>query len=109
MGVPLIAVVFNAGCFALENLFAAGEVWLDAKPIREAHKGIVLAVEEHVPGALHVRLLVANERVSGQYLGHPIFAQPALQGVLAKRAVLTRLLDVRQLGHGSAVSSKMLR
>lgn len=67
------------------------------------HKGIVLTINEHLSGALHILFFVAYEHACGQDRGHPIFAQPTLRGVLAKRAAPAGFFDMRQLGHGSEV------
>lgn len=68
------------------------------------HEGIILSLDEHVPGALKACRLqgfVADKGISGQYLAHPLFAQPAFNGVLPERAILARFFDVWEGGsHG---------
>ncbi len=97
-------MVLYASCPAVKDLLSASQIQLHAESIREAHKGIGLAIDEHVPGALHVCLFVADERLCGQDFGHPLFSKPAGRCVFAKRAVTAWFLYVWQFGHGSDFS-----
>ena len=91
--------MLNASRRTGEDFIGAAQVQRDAEPRGEPHERSVLAVDEHVPGALHVRLFVANERIRRQDFGRPFSAQPTLQRVLAKWAVLARRFHVRQRFH----------
>ncbi|HDS1721744.1 hypothetical protein [Pseudomonas putida] len=96
----LSGVVLDARFFAIEDFLAAAQVQLNAKLAGKADKRIVLAIDEHVAGALHVCLFVTDERVRCEDLGCTILAKPPFQGVLSKRAIPAWFLDVWQLGHG---------
>jgi hypothetical protein len=50
-------VVVDAGGFAIKNLLTTRQVKRNPLPSSERHKGVILAIIQHVPGALHVRFL----------------------------------------------------
>jgi len=72
---------------AFQNLLSAVQVQRDSHTRGEPHKRVPVAIQKHVPRALHVRFLVADKRVCFQNFCHPVFAKLALQSVFAKRAV----------------------
>jgi hypothetical protein len=92
-------VVCDASGLGIKDLVFTGQVETDMKPLSQPDKPVCLPIDQHVPGTLHVSFFVANERVGGKDLSHPLFAEPALQSVLSKRAVPARLLDVWKLRH----------
>lgn len=51
---------------------------------RQLDEGVVLALDQHVAGALKALFFVANERVSLQDFSHPGAAKPTSQGRFAK-------------------------
>ena len=52
-----ILVMFDAGGFAIKNLLTTRQNKRNPQPSSERHKGVTLAINQHVPGALHVRFL----------------------------------------------------
>jgi hypothetical protein len=95
----LLPVVFDAGALGIENLLSAGQIKSDIQPICEANKCVGMAVDKHVPGALHILLLVADKRICSKNFDNPICSKPPLQGVFLEWTFAARLLDVRQLIH----------
>lgn len=86
--------MFDAVGLALKDEFGPRQVKGKSHAGGELHEGVVRALNQHVTGALHVVLLVTNEGVRRQDLGHPLSAKPTTVGVFAKGAVSARGLDV---------------
>ena len=92
-----VLVMFDTRGFAFKNKLGPGQVERNPHPRSDPHKGIVKAIDEHVPGALHVLLLVTYECVSREVTGDSLLAKPTLETGFGKWAVAAWLFHVWKL------------
>ncbi len=87
-------VVFDTLGVTFEHLISTVQIQFDLQGRCHSHKNVPLPFDQHMAGALHVCLLVTDERLSGQDLACSLFPEPAFSAVLSKRAIATRCFDV---------------